>query len=912
MNISLIDLLDTDEKLKVRIIILMLTVLSFGIYSGTIGHGYNMDDTLVTQGHRLTSKGFSAIGQILTSPYYEDEMGYSYEYRPITHLSFAIEHGLFGERAEISHLLNVLIHSLTVCIVLLVCRSMYPLGSLLFPLLAALMFAVHPMHTEAVASIKNRDELLALLFSLLTLFYAIRSLNGGSVANWLLIPLFLNLSLLSKASSANFLLMIPMCTLLTPVFDVRKLGLLLSAVSIPIAVFLFLKGFRLNSYITVGLFLTGPFIVIILWQFVKRTGIDRIMDFLRPAGWPSHAFGKQLTLSGLEMSDAPITVVAIVAGLTGFTSNRPVILGVAMCIFLVLPFWLGRYRLALLLLSASMLTLLSSMMSTVVIVYITMIYTTTVFYPMSIQNWKSFSAMTLITLIALVISDFGSYLISWDSSFFSTLCSMFTVIFPIIVTHFFSYTRIFFVRLVWFLGCVGNILGFLIGHSEDEVLFLLGNMFGLVYFTFRWPRWLPAAQHMILVLLVVSIVVVISRNILLVPNPGHERGVNSDMGIASPNLSESEYVTTTALEYRPLAFLEYPLGIEAPLGERIGTASLVLGHYLVKMFIPWPQAFYYGYDEVPLGDWMNPLAVLSLLVHAVLLLLVFYFGRSHPILAFGILAYLSSMFLFSNFVATIPGMIGDRLTYVASFGFCVSLGYVLTLVYQRLFTAVAKGMFAVAVVTLMVVWSGMTKARAAKWKDPLTLMRHDISTVPNSAQAHNILASNLMQASFDPNTEEDLVEMRLEAIHHFRESLRIWPKTMNVWYDLGRAYMIVDDSERALLCFMSAYGLDSTFTYAAWNAAEIAQNLGRDSLAEEYYRHCIRFSPEMEEAYSRLSYIYLIRGEHEKSIAVNRLAIAREPSWRAPYDNMAQVFEAIEMPDSVEAYIRKRNAIGVP
>jgi tetratricopeptide (TPR) repeat protein len=309
---------------------------------------------------------------------------------------------------------------------------------------------------------------------------------------------------------------------------------------------------------------------------------------------------------------------------------------------------------------------------------------------------------------------------------------------------------------------------------------------------------------------------------------------------------------------------------------------------------------------------MDPIAILSLLVHGALLLLVFYFGRSHPILAFGILAYLSSIFLFSNFLATIPGMVGDRLTYVASFGFCVSLGYVLTLVYQRLLTAVAKGVFAVAVGMLMVVWSGMTIARAAKWKDPLTLMRHDVSTVPNSAQAHNILASNLMQASFDPNTEEDPVEMRLEAIHHFRESLRIWPKTMNVWYDLGRAYMIVDDSERALLCFMSAYGLDSTFTYAAWNAAEIAQNLGRDSLAVQYYRHCIRFSPEMEEAYSRLSYIYLIRGEHEKSIAVNRLAIAREPSWRAPYDNMAQVFEAIEMPDSVEAYIRKRNAIGVP
>lgn len=419
---------------------------------------------------------------------------------------------------------------------------------------------------------------------------------------------------------------------------------------------------------------------------------------------------------------------------------------------------------------------------------------------------------------------------------------------------------------------------------------------------------------------VISILILLNVSIAWIPNSKHFKNfddvstqLSMDMSAdgstdTNPSVTETFYAT----QYRPLAFLEYPLGIEASLSERIGTASLILGHYLKMMFIPWPQAFYYGYDEVPLGDLMDSFAVLSLLVHSTLLLLVMYFSQRHPTLAFGILAYLSSIFLFSNFLATIPGMIGDRLTYVASFGFCISLGYVITLAYQRLSTMMAKWVFTVAIGALLVTWSSMTVSRAAKWKDPLTLMRHDISTVPNSAQAHNLLASNLMQASYDAQVEENPVDMRYEAIHHFRESLRIWPQTLNVWYDLGRAYMTVNEPARALPCFRSAYGFDSTFTDAAWSAALLAEQLGRDSIAIQYYHYCIRFSPELEEAYSRLSYLYFTKEEYERSLVVSRMAIAYEPRWKWPYENAVQVFDAMEMPDSVESYIRKRNDIGIP
>src|ERR1039458_9564470 len=70
---------------------------SFLLYFNTVFNDYNLDDELVTRNHPLTSQGISAIPKIFTSNYYSDAMGYAYGYRPLVHVSFAIEHQLFGD-----------------------------------------------------------------------------------------------------------------------------------------------------------------------------------------------------------------------------------------------------------------------------------------------------------------------------------------------------------------------------------------------------------------------------------------------------------------------------------------------------------------------------------------------------------------------------------------------------------------------------------------------------------------------------------------------------------------------------------------------------------------------------------------------------------------------------------------------
>ena len=123
---------------------------SFLLFANSLTNGYNLDDELVTRNHRLTSKGIAGIPEIFTSAYYQDNMGYSYEYRPMVLASFALEHQFFGDSAAVGHFFNILLYSLCCLLLLKVLREMLIKYSPVIPFLVTLLFIAHSSHTEVV------------------------------------------------------------------------------------------------------------------------------------------------------------------------------------------------------------------------------------------------------------------------------------------------------------------------------------------------------------------------------------------------------------------------------------------------------------------------------------------------------------------------------------------------------------------------------------------------------------------------------------------------------------------------------------------------------------------------------------------------------------------------------------------
>ncbi|XP_072311168.1 protein O-mannosyl-transferase TMTC2-like [Eucyclogobius newberryi] len=146
---------------------LLCTAVAVGLYLNTLGADFCYDDSraIKTNPDLLPETPWTNIlyddfwGTLLT------HSGSHKSFRPLCTLSFRLNYTLHGLRPWGFHLLNVLLHALVTVLFTVISRTL--LGS--WCLLAGLLFASHPVHTEAVAGVVGRADVGAALFFLLSL-----------------------------------------------------------------------------------------------------------------------------------------------------------------------------------------------------------------------------------------------------------------------------------------------------------------------------------------------------------------------------------------------------------------------------------------------------------------------------------------------------------------------------------------------------------------------------------------------------------------------------------------------------------------------------------------------------------------------------------------------------------------------
>ncbi|XP_047989532.1 protein O-mannosyl-transferase TMTC1-like [Leguminivora glycinivorella] len=125
-------------------------------------------------------------------------------YRPLTTLSFRLNHVLSGLKPWWYHASNVVLHAICCALVARACVTVARLQRP-FALLAALLFAVHPVHTEAVAGIVGRADVLACILFLSSLLLYHRPAKNKKCV-WLSIMLGA-LSMLAKETGFTILVL---------------------------------------------------------------------------------------------------------------------------------------------------------------------------------------------------------------------------------------------------------------------------------------------------------------------------------------------------------------------------------------------------------------------------------------------------------------------------------------------------------------------------------------------------------------------------------------------------------------------------------------------------------------------------------------------------------------------------------
>ena len=210
------------------LVLAVLSVLAFGLYASTVRFDYALDDTMVITGNKFTQRGFDGIGDIFR---YESFRGYFGEqknllegdrYRPLSIATFAAEVGIFGKGNKAAgHFINILLYVLTAILMYRVLLFMFPNKKIkqdaskfspffTVSFIATALFIAHPLHVEVVANIKGRDEILALLGELGTLYFTFRYLNDKNLKYLIASFAAFLVGIFSKESAITFLAAVPL------------------------------------------------------------------------------------------------------------------------------------------------------------------------------------------------------------------------------------------------------------------------------------------------------------------------------------------------------------------------------------------------------------------------------------------------------------------------------------------------------------------------------------------------------------------------------------------------------------------------------------------------------------------------------------------------------------------------------
>ena len=255
----------------------ILAILAFVFYFNSFFNEYAHDDGIVIVKNEYVQSGFAGIPKILSRDAYDSyykQLNTTNQlsggrYRPLSIVTFAIEQQFFGTIPEdkmdstmkqnnaygvrgeqekrlirdmhVRHVFNVLWFILSMVVLLYFFRYIVFKSSPMMAFIAALLFTIHPIHTEVVANVKSRDEIMSLLFMCLTFIFEFkyREKNDRRMLFAALGCYFL--AFLSKEYAITMVMLLPLSLYLFNNYSIKKSLLAFAPYAGVIVVYMFIR-----------------------------------------------------------------------------------------------------------------------------------------------------------------------------------------------------------------------------------------------------------------------------------------------------------------------------------------------------------------------------------------------------------------------------------------------------------------------------------------------------------------------------------------------------------------------------------------------------------------------------------------------------------------------------------------------
>lgn len=213
------------EKLdltRTKTCVLLLIALTVICYVNSFGNGFVWDDTSLIHDNP-SIRNWNDWTEDFRRDLYNNPVTYTFYYRPLQSLSYRIDYSLWGLYPDGFHSLNILLHAGNALLVFFLVRRFSQSAPL--ALACGALFAVHPIHTQAITYISGRADPMCAFFLLLTLLFYVqaRSAAGAKAVGWFVLGMLsYAAALCSKEFAVAFPALLVAFEICVPAVDSRR------------------------------------------------------------------------------------------------------------------------------------------------------------------------------------------------------------------------------------------------------------------------------------------------------------------------------------------------------------------------------------------------------------------------------------------------------------------------------------------------------------------------------------------------------------------------------------------------------------------------------------------------------------------------------------------------------------------
>jgi tetratricopeptide (TPR) repeat protein len=195
-------MLNIFKNHSTKISLFIISALCILLFINTLNNSFMWDEKeLIQDNYHI--KSLKRVPFLFSPQYWKFyHRGTQGQYRPIRALSFAIDYSISRMNPAGYHITNILLHLINCLLVFALVKSLLKYnpgsGSKYISLITAVFFAAHPIHVESITWIKNRSDILCLLFGITAFLFFIKYFKKNKLRYYMGSVLCFVLSIFSK------------------------------------------------------------------------------------------------------------------------------------------------------------------------------------------------------------------------------------------------------------------------------------------------------------------------------------------------------------------------------------------------------------------------------------------------------------------------------------------------------------------------------------------------------------------------------------------------------------------------------------------------------------------------------------------------------------------------------------------